>query len=114
MVHVASYVNTALTGHGQVAFAGGSYVTPTGIYLELVTPGPFVRLDGFTPVERVHQAGWIGVGFSAGGGYHESITWMDWLDVWTRAWGFSGNQINGDQFWWDCTTGTTLRVEITY
>lgn len=112
---MATYVNAALTGNGSVAFAGGSYATVTGVYAEVITPGPSTQLYGFVPVQRVFQFAWMGIGFSAGGGYHESITWWRWLDVWTRSYGPAPDDpALGDYFWWDVVPGGVLRVELTY
>lgn len=112
---MGTYSNAALTGNGQIAFAGGSYVTVTNVYAELITQGLETALYGFAPVQRVFQFAWMGIGFSAGGGYHESVTWHRWLDIWTRSWGPAPDDpALGDQFWWDVVPGGVLRVELNW
>jgi hypothetical protein len=110
---VGSYANAALTGHGQIAFAGGSYVTVFNVYAEMITPALETAQYGFAPVERLFQFAWLGIGFSSGGGYHESVTWHRFLDIHARAFGPGPpDPALGDQFWWDVMPGGVLRVEL--
>jgi hypothetical protein len=79
---VGSYINATASGHGGALLSGGTMVPPLGIYAELVTPGFYTRIDGNSPVRRVHQAGFVGVGQHDGntsGGF--SLTYGKFIEA---------------------------------
>ena len=108
---MASYSNT-LIGHGTDAFGGGHSVVD--VYLELRVAGDLVRFDGFAPMRRVHQAGWIGLGFTASSPYPDFITWHKFLELEaTDLSNLAGDSvIHADTIYWDCTPGTEIYVEL--
>jgi hypothetical protein len=108
---MANYTNS-LTGHGTDAFGGGHSIVD--IYLELRTAGDLVRFNGFAPMRRVHQAGWVGFGFAPDTTYPDFLTWQHFLEVEAFDWSnLAGDSVvHADTIYWDVTPGTTIYVEL--
>jgi len=108
---VANYTNT-LSGHGTDSFGGGQSIVD--VFLQLTVAGDLVKFDGFPPVRRVHQAGWIGLGFAPSGIYPDFILWSKFLELEaTDLSNLAGDSvIHADTIYWDLTPGTEIYVEL--
>lgn len=99
------------TGHGSLTLGGAQPVVE--LYLQRVTDGPLVRVAGYSPVERVHQVGWVGLGVDAVGANPAYVVWDTFihLEAEDHPIAFSpGNAPN--MVYWDLTSGTTWYIGV--
>lgn len=107
-----SSINPSLTGSGKASIAGGAGLTILEIAPKMTVAGGRVDFDGNEPgIERIHHAGWVGVGADLGGSGPHLVTWSMFLRYPYEDFRMPAN-IFGDAYFWDLTPGTTVELEI--
>lgn len=108
---MGSHIEATASGHGSASL-GGDF-TVKELYGQLITAGDLVHITGFSPMRRVFNAGWFGVGAAAGGGYPDILFYGKFLEYEADDHRFeTGSTVVANTLWWDITPGTILFLEV--
>lgn len=105
---------TGLSGQGQALLRGGDPLTILEVSETITTMGPLVHIDGPASFARLHQAGWVGVGYTAGGVGYDLIYWGEFVDYPNRVWRIYPLQVYADSYFWDLAPGVVLDLEVVW
>lgn len=104
-------INPTLTGSGKAQIAAGASLTLLEVAPKLTVSGALVRAEGPAGHQRIHQAGWVALGYDGGGSGPDLITWSRFIGLDYEDFRLPAN-ITGDSYFWDLTSGTTVQLEI--
>lgn len=105
-------INPSLTGNGVANIDGGTSRGITEVSPKMTVAGGLVDFDGPAGFERVHHAGWVGLGFDSGGlAAPYLITWSTFLRYPWEDFRLPAN-IFATVYFWDLTPGTTVELEV--
>lgn len=104
------------SGQGSLVINGGAIQTILEVDAHIITPADFAVLTGVSPVRRVHQQCFYGIGFTAGGGPLVGafiISWAKYLETedenhLTQAFA----QPQADTLFWDVKPGGVMYFEV--
>lgn len=103
---------TTLSGSGVTTFGG--VIQPQEIAIRMTLAGGLVNFNGVlsSGFERIHQAGWVGVGQDVSGvSPPYLITWSEFLKHPWESWRFPP-VFYADVYLWDLTPGTEVELEV--
>jgi hypothetical protein len=112
---MASAHTFTATGQGSLVLNSGAIQVILEVAAQIVTPADFAVLTGVSPVRRVHQQCFYGIGLTAPGGPLSGqfiITWSKYLeteveDFITQAF----SQPSADTLFWDVKPGGVMYFE---
>lgn len=108
---MAFYVNATAAGQGHATI--GLFGPSGDVYAQLVTLGDWGRAAGVSPVRRLHQAGWLGIGYAADGIYTAYVNWASFIEYEAIDLHIAGvGAYIGTELWWDMSPGTVFYVEL--
>lgn len=105
-------INPSLTSSGVAYIDGGTARGITGVAPKMTVAGGLVDFDGPAGFERLHHAGWVGLGYDTAalaGPY--LITWSTFIRYPYEDFRLPAN-IFANCYFWDLTPGTTVEFEV--
>lgn len=110
-------INTfTASGQGSLVINSGAIQTILEADAKIVTPATFAVLTGVSPVRRVHQQAWWGIGFTAGGGPLAGlflVTWAKYLEWESEVHTLQPfGQPLADTLFWDVKPGGVMYFEV--
>lgn len=105
-------INPTLTGSGKALISGGAALGILEVAPKLTVAGDRVDFDGAGSVQRIHHAGWVGIGADTGASPPDLITWSTFLRYPYEDFRITNGVTFADTYFWDLTPGTTIELEI--
>lgn len=106
-----SSLNSGLSGSGKISL--GASVTILEVDAIITTLDSLTSADGPLNVQRLHKAGWVGIGYDNGGSPpYDEVYWSEFINHRMRSFRIYPLQIFGNSMFYDLFYGTVADINV--
>lgn len=103
---------TGLSGTGKALLAGGAALGLLDVQVIVTTMGSLSRTNGSGDFPRLHQVGWVGMGFDGGGPGLSDLYWGQFILYPNQDWRIYPLQVFADSYFYDLEPGVVITMEV--